>query len=133
MLKEKGFYRGINLGGWMSQCDYSEERLNGFITEKDIARIASWGLDHVRLPVDYNVLENAEGTAFLDEGFDRINRAGEWCRKHGLNMVIDLHKTAERRRRAFSAAERIRSVFTACGSGSRPAAPETRITWRLNC
>ena len=76
MLKEKGFYRGINLGGWMSQCDYSEERLNGFITEKDIARIASWGLDHVRLPVDYNVLENAEGTAFLDEGFDRINRAG---------------------------------------------------------
>lgn len=94
MLKEKGFYRGINLGGWMSQCDYSEERLNGFITEKDIARIASWGLDHVRLPVDYNVLENAEGTAFLDEGFDRINRAGEWCRKHGLNMVIDLHKTA---------------------------------------
>ena len=36
MLKEKGFYKGVNLGGWMSQCDYSFERLDGFITDKDI-------------------------------------------------------------------------------------------------
>ena len=34
-LKERGFYRGVNLGGWMSQCDYSEERLGGFITEAE--------------------------------------------------------------------------------------------------
>ncbi len=26
MLKDSGFYKGINLGGWLSQCDYSEER-----------------------------------------------------------------------------------------------------------
>lgn len=94
MLKEMGFTRGVNLGGWMSQCDYSPERLNGFIQKKDIGTIASWGLDHVRLPVDYNVLENAEGTAYLSEGFERINRAAEWCAEAGLNLVIDLHKTA---------------------------------------
>ena len=35
MLKELGFYRGVNLGGWMSQCDYSAERLDSFITEPD--------------------------------------------------------------------------------------------------
>ena len=35
MMKEKGFYRGINFGGWMSQCDYSEDRLNNFIKEED--------------------------------------------------------------------------------------------------
>ena len=39
MLKDLGFYKGVNLGGWLSQCDYSDERLNGFITEKDIDRI----------------------------------------------------------------------------------------------
>ena len=94
MLKEMGFYRGVNLGGWMSQCDYSKERLNGFIREEDIARIASWGLDHVRLPIDYNVLETADGSVYLDEGFERVNRAAEWCGKYGLNLVIDLHKTA---------------------------------------
>ena len=94
MLKEMGFGRGVNLGGWMSQCDYSEERLNHFITEEDIRRIASWGLDHVRLPVDYNVLENDEGTAWREDGFRRVDQAVAWCRKHGLNLVIDLHKTA---------------------------------------
>ena len=94
MLKEMGFYRGVNLGGWMSQCDYSPERLGGFITEKDFAVIASWGLDHVRLPVDYNVLETQDGSDYLGEGFDRINLAYQWCRKNDLNLVIDLHKTA---------------------------------------
>ena len=48
MLRERGFYRGIDLGGWLSQCDYSEDRLDHFITEPDFAKIASWGLDHVR-------------------------------------------------------------------------------------
>ena len=43
-LRGMGFYRGVNLGGWLSQCDYSQERLNTFITERDIAVIAGWGL-----------------------------------------------------------------------------------------
>ncbi len=93
MMKSKGFYRGINLGGWLSQCDYSEERLNNFITESDFAKITSWGLDHVRLPVDYNIFENDDGS-YKESGFARIDRALEICRKYGLNTVIDLHKTA---------------------------------------
>ncbi len=93
MLKEKGFYKGINLGGWLSQCDYSEDRLNNFIKEEDIATIASWGLDHVRIPIDYNVLENEDGT-YKEDGFARITTALEWCRKYNLNTVLDLHKTA---------------------------------------
>ncbi len=93
MLKELGFYRGVNLGGWMSQCDYSEDRLEHFITEADIEKIAGWGLDHVRIPVDYNIFETEDGQ-YLDTGFARLNRAVGWCRRHGLNVVIDLHKTA---------------------------------------
>ena len=42
MLRELGFYKGVNLGGWMSQCDYSPERLDGFITPADFALIADW-------------------------------------------------------------------------------------------
>ena len=44
MLKELGFYKGVNLGGWMSQCDYSDERLDSFITEADFAQIAAGAL-----------------------------------------------------------------------------------------
>ena len=93
MLKEKGFLKGINLGGWMSQCDYSEDRLNNFIKEEDIAKIASWKMDHVRIPVDYNVLEEDTGV-YKADGFAHVDRAIAWCRKYNLNVVLDLHKTA---------------------------------------
>lgn len=91
-MKDFGFYRGINLGGWMSQCDYSEERLDGFVTERDLDRIASWGLDHVRLPVDYNVMEKEDGT-YIEKGFERIAGALRLCRDRKLKVVLDLHKT----------------------------------------
>ena len=39
MLKNKGFYKGINIGGWLSQCDYSEDRIYHFITESDFEKI----------------------------------------------------------------------------------------------
>ena len=87
MLKKMGIYRGINLGGWLSQCDYSDERLNEFIKEEDFATIASWKLDHVRIPVDYNVLDDGRG-------YEKLDFAVEMCRKYGLKMVLDLHKTA---------------------------------------
>lgn len=93
MLREKGFFKGINLGGWLSQCDYSEERLNNFITEPDFAKIASWGLDHVRIPIDYNILENEDGS-FKEDGFGRIEKAIRLAEKYGLRVVVDLHKTA---------------------------------------
>lgn len=93
MLKNKGFYKGINLGGWLSQCDYSEERLNNFISEPDFKKIALWGFDHVRIPIDYNVLENDNG-CFKNDGFSRIDWALEMCRIYKLNTVLDIHKTA---------------------------------------
>ncbi len=93
MLKNKGFNKGVNLGGWFSQCDYSEDRLDNFITEPDFAKIASWGIDHVRIPVDYNIFENDDGT-YKESGFKRIDKAFELCEKYGLNAVLDLHKTA---------------------------------------
>lgn len=93
MLKRMGMRRGVNLGGWLSQCDYSQERLNGFIREEDFAQIAAWGLDHVRIPVDYNVLEDGRG-GYDGAGFERIGWALACCKRHGLKAVIDLHKTA---------------------------------------
>lgn len=93
MLKRMGIHRGVNLGGWLSQCDYSAERLNHFIEEEDFARIAAWGLDHVRIPVDYNVLEDEHG-GYDAPGWERLDFAFAACGKYGLKAVLDLHKTA---------------------------------------
>ncbi|MBR6103364.1 MAG: cellulase family glycosylhydrolase [Ruminococcus sp.] len=88
----KGFMRGVNLGGWLSQGTYDREHLDSFIGERDIETISSWGLDHVRVPVDYNIFETAEGE-LKNDGFEYLDKTVEWCSKYGLNMIIDLHKT----------------------------------------
>ena len=54
----EGYRHGVNLGGWLSQCNHTKERYDRFITEDDIRVIASWGLDHIRVPVDYNLVED---------------------------------------------------------------------------
>ena len=88
-----GYRRGIDLGGWLSQCPHTRERYETFIVEDDFRTIRDWGLDHVRLPVDYELVEDASGE-FREEGFAYIQRAIEWSRRCGLNMILDLHKTA---------------------------------------
>ena len=93
MKRFEGYMRGINLGGWLSQCaEYSERHYSSFITENDIKTISEWGLDHIRLPVDYNVIEDEDGRV-LPSGYKHIDDCIEWCEKYGLNVIIDLHKT----------------------------------------
>ena len=93
MKKFDGFMHGVNLGGWFSQCDYSEERYNNFIKEDDLKVISSWGMDHVRLPIDYELVETDDGQP-LEKGYERIRQAAQWCKNNKLNMILDLHKTA---------------------------------------
>ena len=93
MKRFEGYMRGINLGGWLSQCaEYSEGHYSSFIAENDIKTISEWGLDHIRLPVDYNVIEDEDGRV-LPNGYKHIDDCIEWCEKYGLNVIIDLHKT----------------------------------------
>ena len=140
MLKERGFYKGVNLGGWLSQCDYSAERLDGFITEQDFEQIARWGFDHVRLPVDYNVIQNKDGS-MKPEGLARIDRAMDWSGKYGLRVVLDLHKTqgfcfdANEREDGFFDSEAEREKFYAlweCFAERYGAMPERVVFDLLN-
>ena len=88
----KGFQKGINLGGWLSQFGtYDINHFDSFITRDDIGKIAALGFDHVRVPVDYIMLEDEEGRS-RDYGYDRLSACREWCADFGLNMLIDLHE-----------------------------------------
>lgn len=95
MKRFEGYQKGVNLGGWLSQCvSYDKAHFDGFITKKDIEDIASFGLDHVRLPIDYDVFmkELPEGDVINNEGMAHIDDCISWCRKEGLNLILDLHK-----------------------------------------
>lgn len=83
--------KGINIGGYLSQCEHMDAHYASFIDETDIKTIAEWGFDHVRVPVDYLVLEDAEGKP-ITKGYAILERLAGWCGQHNLDMIIDLHK-----------------------------------------
>lgn len=93
MQNFSGYKKGIDLGGWLSQCCHTTEHYDTFISSEDIEKIASWGCDHVRLPIDWNLVENEDGSE-KKSGYAYIDKTVKWCRFFGLNLILDLHKTA---------------------------------------
>ena len=89
-----GFQAGANLGGWLSQYRRRDNHhFASFIREADIQRIAGWGMDHVRLPVDYPVLEDDRAPfVYRESGLAWIDACLEWCQAAGLKLILDLHR-----------------------------------------
>lgn len=83
--------KGINLGGYLSQCCHEEGHYDTFTGKEDIKQIASWGFDHVRLPIDYEVLETEDGV-IKEKGYERVKQVVDWCNEYKLSIVLDLHK-----------------------------------------
>jgi aryl-phospho-beta-D-glucosidase BglC (GH1 family) len=63
------------------------------ITEADVERLASLGLNFVRLPIWYRELEEdtAQGPRFRQAGWDRVDRFMSWARAHKVYVLLDLH------------------------------------------
>ncbi len=106
--------RGVNLGGWLllekwiapavfdgikapdefhfSLDDGGIQRLREhretFITEADFRWLAERGLNAVRLPVGYWILEGDESYIAAP---DILDRAFVWAQKYGLGILLDLH------------------------------------------
>lgn len=69
-----------------------EEHYKTFITEKDFADIASAGLNWVRIPVGWWMIETWSGEPFLEGvAFKYFVKALNWARKYGLRVNLDLH------------------------------------------
>jgi len=86
------FRSGMNLGGWVSQSNLEKNHIAGFIKKEDIDRIASWGLDHIRLPFDYPILEDdSKPFVYIEDGFEILQKTLGWCKEASLNLVLDMH------------------------------------------
>ncbi len=101
-----GFEKGMGIGGWLtnykrfnvlpqdkrlSLTDGDMEHFAGYITEKDVAYIASLGMDHIRLGFDQIVLEEAPGR-YRESILRKMDEFVSWCRRYNLNIVLNLHK-----------------------------------------
>jgi endoglucanase len=66
--------------------------LDYFLAEEDIAFIKFCGATVVRLPLNYRHFErDSEPYKYLETGFERLDRVVQWCSKHHLYAILDLH------------------------------------------
>ncbi|KAI8457963.1 glycoside hydrolase superfamily [Phakopsora pachyrhizi] len=69
-----------------------ENHYRSFITEKDFAQIAAAGLNWIRLPVGWWMIETYSGEPFVSGvSFKYFQKAAAWARKYGLRINLDLH------------------------------------------
>jgi endoglucanase len=89
-----GFERGVNLGGWLAQYrKFDHQHFSKFITKQDISQISDWGMDHIRIPIDYCVIENDKKPYYyMESGLKYIDNCLSWCQEESLNVVLDLHR-----------------------------------------
>jgi aryl-phospho-beta-D-glucosidase BglC (GH1 family) len=119
--------RGMGLGGWMLQEGYmlrlgdigqqhkiraklvelvGEARtatfyrawLDNHTTEADIAAMARWGFNSVRLPIHFDQLTlpidrepRAGEDTWHEDGFERIDRLLAWSKANHVYLILDLH------------------------------------------
>ncbi len=83
---------GTNFSHWLRE---TPAEVAAVATRDDFARVASWGADHVRLPVSHRLLQaDTAPFALLPEGLAWLDQAAAWAREEGLGLILDLHTAA---------------------------------------
>ena len=106
MKKIDRLQRGMGIGGWLTnykrfhvlpperrmQITVGDmEHFESYITEADVAYIASLGMDHIRLGFDQLVVEERP-YVYRESIVSLIRDFVLWCRKYGLRPVLNMHK-----------------------------------------
>ncbi len=108
MKTPERFSQGMGIGGWLTNYKRFNvlpdqwrmpitvgdmEHFHTYITESDVANIASMGLDHIRLGFDQIVVEEYDHPGvWREEIFSLIGEFIGWCEKYSLRPVLNLHK-----------------------------------------
>jgi endoglucanase len=113
------YLRGVNIGGWLNfehflngypgsesnlrrlmqqklgeqKANFFFERfLDHFFNEADVRFLAECGLTALRLPLNYRHFESDLAPfEYLESGFARLDQALNWCEKHSIYVILDLH------------------------------------------
>lgn len=108
--------RGVNIGGWLvlekwmtsdifngtnSTDQYTfdshsiaperlREHWDTYFTKKDVAKIASWGLNAMRIPIGYWAYDS-DTTPYLRGSDEYMEKAISWAREYDLKVLVDCH------------------------------------------
>ncbi|HEX3048504.1 MAG TPA: glycoside hydrolase family 5 protein [Bacillota bacterium] len=71
---------------------FFERFLDHFFNEYDIRFIKDCGANVIRIPLNYRHFEDDERPfVYKESGFNRLDKVVNWCQKHELYVILDLH------------------------------------------
>jgi endoglucanase len=82
--------KGINISHWLSQSNRRGNEREAFFTRHDVEKLAEFGFDHIRLPIDEVQMWDEEGNKEL-KAFELLHQAISWSLELGLKVIVDLH------------------------------------------
>ena len=106
MKKFENFSKGMGIGGWLTNYKRFNvlpqewrlpitvgdmEHFETYITEEDVINIKNMGFDHIRLGFDQIVVEESP-YVYRERIFELLISFADSCKKHGLRLVLNLHK-----------------------------------------
>ena len=101
--------------------EHLEPHWDTFLTEADIVAIKEANLSHVRVPVGHWIMGDVSpGEPYVPGEWPYFVRASEWCRKHGLQVWVDLH-TAPGSQNGFDNSGRTLPTPTGAGWSGSPS------------
>jgi glucan 1,3-beta-glucosidase len=72
--------------------DTMEKHYSAFITKKTFSDIRAAGMDHVRFPFGYWIVQTYDGDPYIPQvSWRYLLRGIEYCRQNGLRVNLDLH------------------------------------------
>ncbi|KAK0553405.1 hypothetical protein OC861_001250 [Tilletia horrida] len=75
--------------------DKLRSHYSSYMTEDDFKLMQAYGLNAVRIPVPYWTLEDSAPSSdeiyFFKGGRPQLRQALLWCKKYGIDVVLDLH------------------------------------------
>jgi len=78
------------LMGADANSQYWQTWKENVITEDDVARWQRWGVNAVRLSINYHWLSPQDGV-YLDSGWQWIDQMIAWCKAHHIYVILCMH------------------------------------------
>jgi Tfp pilus assembly protein PilX len=79
-----------SLAGQATEQQFSSQWEANMVTDAEVAKWARWGVNSMRLSINYHWLSPANGT-YLDTGWAKIDNFIGLCKKHNIKVILCLH------------------------------------------
>jgi len=97
LYNNNGVAGGTGEWGFCSKLGYSKasqvltQHWDTWVTRSDLQQLANSGINYLRVPVGYWIVDIQSGEPFVSGGLTYLQRLLGWAHDLGLSVIVDLH------------------------------------------